>query len=169
MISKTALLICTLFKTVFSLGLALFSENVRNDWATIISGKKPVILYASSFLKNKIEAQKGNVQAQYDLGMKYAKGSWEGLNNLANQTPFHEAIKYLKLAADQDHVKAQFQLGKLYLHQFMWPVRGINDEHRTPENFEKAKHYLQKAAVKGHHEAGIALGEMQMYQKNIIV
>jgi len=52
-------------------------------------------------------ANQGNVEAQYDLGVRYANG--EGVPQ-----DYAQAVKWYRLAADQGLVEAQFNLGLKY-------------------------------------------------------
>ena len=53
--------------------------------------------------------ESGNPEAQYRVGLLYARG--EGV---LRSTP--DAVTWYQRAAEQGHVEAQFQLGLIYLH-----------------------------------------------------
>ncbi|MBS4163303.1 hypothetical protein PRO82_000603 [Candidatus Protochlamydia amoebophila] len=93
------------FKTLYTLGLGLFSENVLEDWKTFWSGKKSKIIYSSSppFLPIKLLADQGDAKAQYNLGVIY-------VNGLGVTQSDAKAFKYFKLAADQGDADAQYEL-----------------------------------------------------------
>ena len=61
----------------------------------------------SLFEETKIEAEKGDADAQNNLGFAYANG--EGV--VKNEA---EAVKWYRKAADQGDADAQFNLGKMY-------------------------------------------------------
>ena len=53
------------------------------------------------------QAETGNVDAQYTLGVRYLKG------NGVKKNP-NNAVKWIRKAAEQDHAGAQYQLGVMY-------------------------------------------------------
>ena len=53
-------------------------------------------------------ADQGNVFAQYNLGMMYAKG-------LGTPKDYKEAVKWYRIAAEQGYVEAQYNLGLMYV------------------------------------------------------
>src|SRR5512132_1569301 len=53
------------------------------------------------------EAERGNANAQFDLGVRYATGKGVAHNDA-------EAALWIRKAADQGHVQAQFSLGLMY-------------------------------------------------------
>ena len=61
----------------------------------------------SLFEEIKIEAEKGDADAQNELGFAYANG--EGV--VKNEA---EAVKWYRKAADQGYARAQFNLGDMY-------------------------------------------------------
>ncbi len=69
-------------------------------------------------------AMKGALIPQYGLGIKYFY-----------ESKYTEAIKWLEMAAKQNHYKAQAQLGKLY-----------SDGKGVPKNLDKAEEYYLAAA-----------------------
>lgn len=66
-----------------------------------------IALASSSLDELKTKAESGDVEAQYELGMKYFYGRGVDKN-------FFEAEKWFHEAADQGHVYSQYELGKLY-------------------------------------------------------
>lgn len=80
-------------------------------------------------------ANRGNAQAQFDLGVSYENG-----DGVAKNARKAEAW-YLK-AANQGHVDAQYNLGLLYCKD-----EGI------PQNFGKAARWFTKAANQGDTDA----------------
>ncbi len=80
-------------------------------------------------------ANKGNANAQFNLGTMYSNGK----NVDQNLT---EGMRYYKLAADQGHAIAQFCIGSMYLFG-----EGVDD------NFDEAVRYYKLAADQEHCEA----------------
>jgi uncharacterized protein len=97
------------------------------------SGKSP-------FTREKLEklmsqADDGDVDAQYDLGIRYYSG--DGV-----EKDFGQAIKWFLMAAEQDDAQAQFNLGIMH-------GRGEG----TDKDVSKSMQWLKKAAEQGHTEA----------------
>ena len=91
--------------------------------------------------KNLLEAaKKGNADAQFKLGVCYAKG--DGVAQ--DQT---KAVEWWHKAAAQGHAEAQYGLGLCY-------VDGIGVE----KDQTKAVEWLRKAAAQGHADAQFNLG-----------
>lgn len=82
------------------------------------------------------DAKQGDPQAQYTLGRTF----W--LNG-----EYQKAFQWIKTAADQSFVEAEFLLGQAYLN-------GLG----TLQNYRAALEYFSKAANKGHLEAEYRLG-----------
>ena len=80
-------------------------------------------------------AEHGNAQAQYDLGVLLHNGMGMEINS-------EEALRWFKLASNNNHIEAEAYLGSIYTYGF-----------RGPQNIEKALYYLKKAADKGHEGA----------------
>jgi len=76
-------------------------------------------------------AEKGESNAQYQLGMRYVNG--EGIS----KDP-QKAVSWFKKAAEQNNPQAQYQLGKMYKEGI-----GVNPDPK------QAKHWLFKAANGG--------------------
>jgi TPR repeat protein len=86
------------------------------------------------FMKALLLAEKGNAEAQYNLGVMYAKG--EGVPQ-----DYAGAVKWYRLAAEQGYAEAQYNLGVMYgqgrgvpkdqILSFMWTIlaasRGLDD------------------------------------------
>ena len=60
-------------------------------------------------------AEKGNPEAQYNVGWNYFHGEGVPQDN-------KEALKWYRLAAEQGHAKAQFNLGGRYSFLSLQPV-----------------------------------------------
>ncbi len=82
------------------------------------------------------DAKKGNVQAQYDLGLAH----WY-------HGDYPQAMPWLKLAADNGNADAQYLLGVAYLQG-----------NGTVQNYRAAMEQFEKAANRGHLEAEYKLG-----------
>lgn len=104
----------------------------------------------------KVPADKGNMLAQYQLGMLYKE-----------QKKRTEAQIYLKLAADQGDVDAQYNLGHVYLDQdlikdafFYWKFAcqqghvgacyELGNLALSQAHIDEAEGYYKKAAHEGH-------------------
>ena len=85
----------------------------------------------------KVKAESGDVEAQYELGMKYFYGRGVDKN-------FFEAEKWFHEAAEQGHVYSQYELGKLYdpdgESEYVFEKR-----YRSYRYGEKKEHDLQSA------------------------
>lgn len=88
-------------------------------------------------------AQKGEPEAQYDLGLNYALGKRGLPQNYA------EALKWYRKAADQGLAEAYNNLGRLYEKG-----RGV------PQNYAEALKWYRKAADQGLAVAQFNLGTM---------
>jgi len=93
------------------------------------------------FKWSKLAAEKGDMEAQHNLGLSYYKG-------LGVQRDEKEAIKWLKKSAEQDYVKAYFKLGYIYADDIDYCQHGTNEEDAT-----EAVKWFKKAAEKGMGEA----------------
>ena len=87
-------------------------------------------------------AERGNVKAQFNLGLKYAYG--EGVHQNAA-----EAVNWYRKAADQGHREAQFNLGYMYSNG-----EGVR------QNAAEALKWYRRAADQGHALAWFNLGSM---------
>ena len=88
----------------------------------------------------RLEAARGNADAQYELGVCYMKGKGVGKD-------IAEAAKWWQKAANQGHVDAQFQLGCLY-----YQGEGVKG------NLPEAVNLWRKAAAQGQADALCNLG-----------
>lgn len=86
--------------------------------------------------KTQAAAQKGDIQAQYDLGWSY----WQ-------RDDYLQALPLIKAAASRGHAEAQYLLGQAYLHG-----RG------TVQNYRAALEQFTLAAEQSHLEAEYQLG-----------
>lgn len=91
---------------------------------------------AKALSKIQIDAERGNIQAQYDLGWAY----WQ-------RNEYEKALPWLKAAANHDHADAEYLLGTAYL-----------TGHGVVQNYRSALEHFTKAAHNGHLEAQFQLG-----------
>ncbi len=87
-------------------------------------------------------ADKGQLMAEYMLGMMYANGQ-------AVPQDYSEAMKWLRKAADEGEAKAQFNVGVLY-------IKGLG----TPKDPAEASKWYRRAADQGEPAALYNLGNM---------
>jgi len=87
-------------------------------------------------------AEKGNANAQNDLGWMYEQG--KGVTK-----DFKEAMKWYRSAAEQGSPQAQYNLGVMYF-----------EGHGTHSNFPEALKWYRMAASKGNAKAQYNLGFM---------
>ncbi|MBT8354072.1 MAG: sel1 repeat family protein [Desulfobacterales bacterium] len=85
-------------------------------------------------------AEKGNINAQFNLGAMYDSGDGVSEDDA-------EAANWYRKAADQGHVNAQFNLGVMY----------ANGE-GVAENATEAANWYRKAADQGDYRAQYNLG-----------
>jgi len=97
---------------------------------------------APDFAEIKKEAEAGNANAQYNLGVMYARG-----DDVPND--FGEAAKWFLMAAEQEYRPAQYTLGLMY-------KRGEG----VPPDLNKAVGFITLAALHGHADAQYSLGGM---------
>ena len=88
-------------------------------------------------------AEQGDIEAQFDLGLMYAKGKGVPQDRA-------EAMHWYRQAAEQGHVKAQFHLGSMY----DWVPKGV------PRDGAEAVRWYRRAAEQGDFLAPILLGDM---------
>ena len=93
---------------------------------------------------NKAAAQ-NHAQAQYNLGIYYAKFS--------DKEACKQAVKWLKEAVKQDYADAQFNLAQLYLNPH-------HSASRERDAGRLAISLLKRAAAKGHAAAKAKLKEL---------
>ena len=83
----------------------------------------------------KIEAEKGNAEAQYELALSYLNGN-KGDKHL------YKALVFFEKAAEQGHIKAQYMTGKFY-----------EEGWGTAQDISKAISWYERAAEQGDLEA----------------
>lgn len=124
-------------------------------------------------------AAKGDKDAQFKLGLMYLYGK-EGLNKNRNT-----ALKWLKQAADQNHIGAQYHTGMVYYKPdstdntdaYIWLTKAAENGHADAQYFlgtiynqqrqyDEAAKWLDNAYLNDHSEALDLLVEMYL-QGNI--
>jgi TPR repeat protein len=88
------------------------------------------------------EANNGDINSQYQLGMMYLTGKEVNKDS-------KKALRYLQLAAEDDHTQAQLQLADLYLV-------GLE----VQKDYFAAAKWFKKAAEQGNAEAQYNLGNL---------
>ena len=86
-------------------------------------------------------AEKGNIDAQFNLGRMYHEG--EGVPE-----DYEKAFHWFKKASDQGHTESQYKLGVMY-HEGQW----------VSQDKKKAFELIQKAAENGYMSAQFCLGD----------
>lgn len=99
-------------------------------------------------------AEKGHVDAQYNLGVMYS-GQDIMLATLIRPN-YDEALKWLSKAAEQGHADAQTQLGEMYFHG-----RG------TEKNYSQAAKWYEKSAKQGDSRVQVKLGIMYVQGQGV--
>ena len=102
--------------------------------------------FVTAFKLSRILAEKGNAQAQFNLGEMYEKG-----NGVAHD--YAEAIKWYTKSAEQGFSEAQNYLGVLYQNR--------------NEDYAEATKWYRKAAEQGYLVAQLNLGSMYYYGKGV--
>jgi len=95
-----------------------------------------------SFEKIKMQAEDGNAQAQFKLGIMYFYGQETAQN-------YKEALKWFQKAAEQELPEAQCNTGLMY-----YEGKGV------PQNLTEALKWLNKAAKQNNPKAQYNLGAM---------
>ena len=100
----------------------------------------PITGCSYSAWKSQAAAERGEAEAQLDLGTRYARGKGVERNDA-------EAAKWLRKAADQGLARAQLDIGVLYA-----TGRGV------PRDDAEAARWYRKAADQGLPQAQLNLG-----------
>ncbi len=122
----------------------------------ILSGCATTVLEIEDTLHRK--ALEGNVNAQYEIGMKYheaARGGWRW-----NVDPEYSAIaqQWFEVAASQGDAKAQYQLSNYYF--------GRKDYGRS---FELTRLAAQQGVADAQYSLGMHYGQAWGTQQNLIL
>ena len=123
--------------------------------------------------ETKAKAEKGDTEAQYDLGWAYCFGV--GTAKIDSD----EAIKWFRMAAEKNHSSAEWMLGFCYSETdkkeaALWIAKAAQHGHMlaqndlgalyaeggpgTPKNLTKAIQWYRKSAEQGHSTAQYNLG-----------
>lgn len=93
-----------------------------------------------SFERIKMQAEKGNVPAQFKLGIMYFKGR-------ETSQDYKEALKWFQRAAEQGLSEAQYNIGVMYIEG-----KGVS------QNYTEALKWFNKAAKQNDPKAQYNLG-----------
>lgn len=140
--------------------------------------------YATAFVTWKAAAEKGDAEAQFDLGVLYAKG-------LGTDQNMQQAVRLYRSAAEHGNVQAAFSLGQLYskgwgvprddAEALRWfqaanspdpdnPVRLgwiVAEGYGVPQDYAVAAFWYRNAAQKGHAEAQFNLAHLYATGKGV--
>jgi TPR repeat protein len=119
-----------------------FLKTVLALFALVISSHATASSSEAVFERKFEQAQKGDAEAQYDVGYRYEKG--RGVDEDED-----EAFIWYGKAADQNLAKGQYKVGIAYLKG-----SGVD------QNKEVAKVWLKKAADQGYPPAQYQLGKL---------
>lgn len=122
--------------------MKIFLKTVLALFALIISSNAMSSSSEAVFERKMAQAQKGNAEAQYDVGYRYEKGR-------GTDEDEDEAFVWYGKSADQGLDKAQYKVGIAYLKG-----SGVDRDR------EVAKVWLQKAADQGYPPAQYQLGKL---------
>lgn len=101
-----------------------------------------VTAFGASFKETLREAQNGDAEAQYNLGLMY-------YNGYGVRQDKSEAVNWYRKAAEQGHASAQFNLGLMY-----GKGEGVK------QDYTEAVNWLRKAARQGDTDAQELLKEL---------
>jgi hypothetical protein len=134
---KSILHIGIVFFVFVTLPSFVFADNLEDAHQAAFSGdfKKAHQLWL-------VEAEEGNANAQYNLGITYSNGQGVPQDD-------KEAVKWYRLAADQGFKDAQYNLGVMYHH-------GLG----VPQDYKEAVKWYRLAAEQGFANAQYNLGLM---------
>ncbi len=88
----------------------------------------------SAFQINQQKANQGGADAQFTLGLLYKRGA-------GTLQDTKQAVYWYTKAAEQGHVQAQYELGRLYL---------FSGDNEVPQDYKQAFFWYTKAAEQGH-------------------
>lgn len=132
--------------------------STRGKWAmggSIVLIAAIVLVFLNSSPSDPIEklrktAEKGDVEAQFELGRMYLNG--DGVPESMDQ-----ASTWFGKAAENGHVRAQYIFGLLY-----WGGEGV------AQSYSKAIEWFQKAADQGYADAQYDLGDAYLFGRGVI-
>ena len=138
--------------------MAIYFINLGNDSREYTTSMKPNFLYVfsmliclfsalifaedESFESIKVQAEKGDVSAQFKLGIMYFKGQ-------ETSQDYKEALKWFLRAAEQGVPEAQHNLGFMYSEG-----KGVS------QNYTEALKWFEKAAKQNNPKAQHNIGVM---------
>lgn len=126
-------------------GLAMDKIDVPHKYSEEISTRDVVAKKEEAdFETLKLAADKGDMEAQYELGKMYYYGENVEKNYL-------EAFKHYKLAADQGHVESQDRV--VFIFDFL-------DRGKTAEKFNEIFMHIKSSADHGYEQAQMLLGNV---------
>jgi TPR repeat protein len=100
-----------------------------------------------SFQLNQSKANQGDTNAQFNLALLYYHG-------VGTPQDSKQAVYWYTKAAEQGHVQAQYELGKLYL---------FSGDDEVPQDYKQSVYWHTKAAEQGHILAQNNLGHNYQY------
>ncbi len=135
-------------KLLYGLSLLAFSTSVHAGYNEGVDAyqKKD---YATAMAEWKPVAEKGDLDAQYNVGAMYSHG--EGVKQ-----DYERAAAWYRKAADQGYAKAQFNLGVMY-----------EDGRGVKKDPAQAVTWYRKAAEHGHVGAQYNLGNLYYQGQNV--
>ena len=101
----------------------------------------------SAFQINQQKANQGGADAQFTLGLLYKRGA-------GTLQDTKQAVYWYTKAAEQGHVQAQYELGRLYL---------FSGDDEVPQDYKQSVYWYTKAAEQGHILAQNKLGNIYEY------
>jgi TPR repeat protein len=169
---------------LIGIGLATFASSAI--WADAAAGMAAFKKgdYQGAFREWKAAADKGQAEAQYDLGLLYAKG-------LGVQRDLQVSQQWYEAAALQGNAQAEYSLGQMYAQGWGIPANeastlrwmemangssGDNSEdpgwlaiegYGTSTDFTKAAYWYRLAADQGHPEAQYDLARLYSDGKGV--
>jgi S1-C subfamily serine protease len=143
--ARLAILVLLFFSvsTVFSPAGQTETNHTTNNFDPAALGlEEPIDESTAQFLTVKAKAEKGDVEAQFDLGMCFEHGQG------ATRNP-PEAAKWFRKAAEHGNASAQYELATMY-----YSGKGV------AQDYAEAAKWSRKAAEQGHPTAQLYLGTM---------
>lgn len=143
--------LCFICLTCFAFFNLSFSQNIKQEEISESATSKGLIAFMSSNYEEAaywftIGVEEGNKVAQFFLGSLYSDGLGVPKNS-------KKSIDLYKLAAEQGHPKAQFNIGLYYIQE-------------VPSSENEAKKWFKLAAEQGLVEAQFALGSIYSNEGN---
>lgn len=195
---------CALFSTIFLLTKAVCTFDIKGKnwftakekWAVTWTGKATK-LFVMDISATKDPSNNTNLtnnrnnlfnpqhpDGQYNIGCAY----YSGLSDGALTQSYPKAFEWLKKAADQGHMLAQFTIGGMYLsgngvtssdqEAFVWFEKAADQGHTSSQynlgcmydqgigislSKEKALNWFKKAAKQGDISSQCAVGNMYLF------